>query len=96
MKQKKLLPEEQLESDKKHFTLIALNYRPCDIALKFGISETDEGNNRKKLYLAYGIQNGRDVTVYALKHGLIKQQEANDTLAPETKIVNWATIKNIT
>ena len=99
--QVKLSPEEQLEFEKKHIRLIALNFRPKDIADMFivtsttNISKTDEGNNRKKLYAAYGFQNCRDVTVYALQHGLITQQQANATLGPEIKIVDWASVKNI-
>ena len=91
----KITPEGQLESDKKHIRLIALGWGALSITEQFVLEKFDEGNKRKKLYSDYIIANDREATIYALKHGIITQAEAEATLAPYTVYVDWALVKDI-
>ncbi len=95
MKQEKLTAEQQLEKDKKHLRLIALNWRPSAIANELMINTNKECYERGKLYYIYDLEDTRETVVFALQHGIITLVEAAQTLSPSTSVINWRLVKDI-
>ena len=95
MKELRLCPEMQLETDKKHLKLIAMGLGVSDIATNLNITSSDEGNKRKRLYQLHGFNNDREVTIFAIMNGIISQADAEDTLCTGFKKVDWNAVKNI-
>ncbi len=59
---------------------IALGKSNAQIEQSLGWKKNDVTNTRKRLYKLTGLQDSREVTIYALALGIVTQQELEKTI----------------